>query len=290
MLQYLSGCALLCFTFIALYHFMISLPRRKRRWLIRKHHHLYKQKQFSPLLLRWLWITNNNRMQERQQLLVGCGLPLDVSLYFVVKRLLFIVIIGFSLLVYTAMRWGLPLFFQPQYLVVFIIAAMFLLIFDKMVLEVLRKQRSQRIINEVYILSNQLLYYSGSSMNLHNKLTRCIPFTSRIRNELSLLVNEWYEDADLAINRFKTRLGTEEGHSFAETINSLRLYDTDHFYDLLRQRILDYKEKIELMKESKKETTSYLLFIIAGLPILNVFRIFIYPWVAEGKKLFDSLN
>ncbi len=229
-------------------------------------------------------------MLERQQLLIGCGFLMDVSLYFVVKRLLFIVITGLALLVYSAMRWGLTLVFQPLYLMIFIILAMFLMIFDKMILDVLRKQRSQWIIKEVYALSNQLLYYSGSSMNLHNKLTRCIPFTSRIRNELSLLVNEWYEDADLAISRFKARLGTEEGHSFAETINSLRLYDTDHFYDLLRQRILDYKEKIELMKESKKETTSYLLFIIAGLPILNVFRIFIYPWVAEGKKLFDSLN
>ncbi len=127
-------------------------------------------------------------------------------------------------------------------------------------------------------------------MNLHSKLLRCLPYTKTIRGELDLLTREWYESAEKAMKQFKNRLGTEEGISFAETLDSLRLNESEHFYDLLRQRIQDYKDKIDLTKESKKESHSYLLFILAGIPILNTFRVFVYPWVQEGQRLFESLN
>lgn len=104
------------------------------------------------------------------------------------------------------------------------------------------------------------------------------------------LLNEWYEDAGEALNRFKHRIGTDEGYSFAETLDALRLHDSEPYYDLLRQRIRDYKEKMELHRESRKETTSYVLFVMAGVPILNTFRVFLYPWVAEGRRLFEMLN
>lgn len=75
-----------------------------------------------------------------------------------------------------------------------------------------------------------------------------------------------------------------------ETLDALRLHESPEYYELLRVRIADYKEKIELAKESRKESTSYFLFVIAGIPILYTFQIFIYPWVREGQKLFQSLS
>ncbi|WJH37125.1 hypothetical protein N6H14_16495 [Paenibacillus sp. CC-CFT747] len=161
---------------------------------------------------------------------------------------------------------------------------------DKPVLEALVRQRSYRIVKEIYAVSNQLLYYNGSRMNLHGKLTRCLPYTRILRNDLRQLLNDWYQDADQALRTFKDRLGTDDGAGFAETLQSMRLHEHEAFYELLKQRIQDFKDKLDLIKEGKKETTSYLLFVLAGLPILNTFRIFIYPWVQEGQKLFQQLN
>jgi hypothetical protein len=104
------------------------------------------------------------------------------------------------------------------------------------------------------------------------------------------MLGEWYHDSEGALRRFKLRLGTEEGVSFAETIDSLRMHEDEQFYELLRERIHDYKEKLEFAKESHKESASYLLFILAGIPIMYTFSVFIYPWVREGQKLFDTLN
>jgi hypothetical protein len=185
---------------------------------------------------------------------------------------------------------ALVLYVQPIYVITGALVGFILVCFDRKFLEQLKQQRSHRIIKEVYALSNQLLYYTGSKMNLHTKLMRCIPHTKTVRSAFQQMLNEWYQDAEQAIRRFKLRLGTDEAHSFAETINSLRLNDHDGYYELLRQRIQDYKEKIELAKESRKETVSYLLFVLAGLPILNTFRVFMYPWVMEGQKLFHSIN
>src|SRR5690606_35672412 len=138
----------------------------------------------------------------------------------------------------------------------------------------LSRKRSQQIMKEIYLISNQLLYYNGSRLSLHHKLSQCLPFTRVIRSEVQLLLNEWYSGAEQAIRSFKQRLSTDEAYSFAETINSIRLFENDDYYLLLRQRIQDYKEKLELAKDSRKETTSYVLFVIAGIPILNTFRIF----------------
>ena len=107
---------------------------------------------------------------------------------------------------------------------------------------------------------------------------------------MGLLLNEWYHDADAALKRFKDRLGTEEAYGFAESMRSLRLNDSQDIYDLLREVVRDYKSQIELAKDSRKETTSYLLFILAGIPILYTFQVFLFPWVQEANKLFDALN
>ncbi len=215
----------------------------------------------------------------------------DVTLYEAGRRTIGCI----SFLLGTAGYFGFQrpiftLFAEPVYFLLAAAIGFIPVIFERPILEYFKGIRSYKIIREVYSVSSQLLYYSGSRMNLHSKLARCLPYTRTIRNEMHLLLNEWYGDAEAAIRRFKIRLGTDEAHSLAETLHSLRLNEDESYYLLLRQRIGDYKEKLELHKESKKETVSYILFVLAGLPILNTFRVFIYPWVAEGQKLFQSIN
>lgn len=152
------------------------------------------------------------------------------------------------------------------------------------------RQRRNKMLADICVIHRQLLYYAESSLNLHGKLVRCLPYAKSIRKELHLLTNEWYEHPDSAIRRLKTRLGSEEGYSFAETLQSLRLHEHERYYDLLRRRIADYKDKLELLKAGRKESMSYLLFVIAGIPIMYTFRLFMYPWVAEGQKLFETLG
>jgi hypothetical protein len=161
---------------------------------------------------------------------------------------------------------------------------------DKSLLGSWKKARSRRIIQEVHSISVQLLYLQGSTLHIHAKLMRCVPYARSIRSDLQRLLGEWYHDAEGAIRDFKQRIGTEEGMSFAETIESLRLHDHEAYYELLRERIRDYKDKLELLKESRKESSSYLLFVLAGIPILYTFQVFIYPWVRESQILFNSLN
>jgi hypothetical protein len=235
--------------------------------------------------------TDSPDFEHKKQLLARSGFQVDPTGYEIVRRLLLLpasVVAGAGVAAWKLQV--LDVYIQPVYLLLFSTISLVLLGADRVLLESIGKHRSQQIMKEIYVLSNQLLYYNGSRQSLHHKLSRCLPFTNVIRSELQLLLNEWYAGADEAIRRFKQRLGTDEAYSFAETINSIRLYENDNYYALLRQRIQDYKEKLELAKDSRKETTSYMLFVLAGLPIMNTFRIFIYPWVMEGQKLFQTLQ
>ncbi|KIL36823.1 hypothetical protein SD71_05280 [Cohnella kolymensis] len=162
--------------------------------------------------------------------------------------------------------------------------------YDRVWLQSFRRYRTDRIRGEIVAVSSQLLYYTGSRLHLHGKLMKCLYLTRHIRGEMGLLLNEWYHDADHALKRFKDRLGTDEAYGFAESLRSLRLNESEDIYDLLRESVRDYKAKIVLAKDSRKETTSYLLFVLAGIPILYTFQIFLYPWVQEAAKLFDALN
>jgi len=225
--------------------------------------------------------------QERERLLAGCGFTWDAAWYVGIRRGMLALTPLWAAGAYGLTQLGdLPPFTGPILFIVFMIV----LFTDQVWLGAYRKARAERMTKEIYVVSNQLLYLAGSALHVHAKLMRCLPYTRTMRADLQLLLGEWYHDAEAALQRFKLRIGTEEGLSFAETIDSLRLHENDRYYELLRERIQDYKEKLELAKESRKESTSYILFVLAGIPILYTFQIFIYPWVREGQKLFESLN
>ncbi|MCQ6562602.1 hypothetical protein [Paenibacillus mendelii] len=273
---------------IAVYLLRAVLERRPRfahliagRWRFRE---------APDTWLRLVRLTRNDpSFKERERLLAGCGFTWDAAWYAVIRRLIFIASPMLAVAAYglTQVTIGpIPPMTAPLTLAVLVM----LLLWDRPWLDAYRRVRTERMTKEIYMVSNQLLYLAGSSLHIHTKLMRSLSFTKAMRTDLQLLLGEWYHDAEGALRRFKLRLGTEEGLSFAETIDSLRLHESEHYYELLRERIQDYKEKLELAKESRKESTSYILFVLAGIPILYTFQIFIYPWVREGQKLFESLN
>ncbi|WP_308636085.1 hypothetical protein [Paenibacillus silvisoli] len=263
----------------------------------------YKRPRFAHLMLRhwrgktvserWLALARINRndssFKERERLLAGCGFTGDAALYVLLRRAFFMLTPIWAAIAYALTLIELhavPRVAAP--LLLFIV--MQFMLWDRPCLETLRKARAERMTKEIYVISNQLLYLAGSTLHIHTKLMRCLPYTRTMRSELQMLLGEWYHDAEGALRRMKLRLGTEEGLSFVETVDSLRLHESEQYYELLRERIQDYKEKLELAKESRKESTSYFLFVLAGLPIMYMFQIFIYPWVREGQKLFSSLS
>ncbi|MDF2815059.1 MAG: hypothetical protein K0Q81_1259 [Paenibacillus sp.] len=291
-LGWISYGSLFVMVFISMYYALLSGYRKRGRWPVLNWNKWMKQQRYPAWWLKVLGIQlGTPGLEQKKQLLVRSGFQVDLIDYEVIRRLLSFLAVVVVLLGTTAARLqGMDRYIEPVYLLLCGGIMLLLLGTDRVILKAISKQRSQQIMKEIYVLSNQLLYYNGSRQSLHHKLSRCIPFTRVVRGELQLLLNEWYSGAEQSIRRFKQRLSTDEAYSFAETINSIRLYENDNYYALLRERIQDYKEKLGLAKDSRKETTSYVLFLIAGLPILNTFRIFIYPWVMEGQKLFQTLQ
>jgi len=229
-------------------------------------------------------------LHERTVLLAGCGLRVDPRAYVACRRLLIVVCLLAVVLslgldmagMAEASRWWKPM------LAASIIAGVAYC--DGAALRAMRKYRTDRIRRELIAVSSQLLYYTSSRLHLHGKLMKCLPLTAMIRTELGLLLNEWYHDPDRALQDFKKRLGTDEAYGFAESIRSLRLHESHEVYDLLRELVREYKAKIDLAREGRKETASYLMFTLAGIPILYTFQIFLHPWVQEASRLFDALN
>ncbi|WP_189011920.1 hypothetical protein [Paenibacillus marchantiophytorum] len=279
---------LLCMTMA--YHGLKLMPVRTKRW-----RSLAVKKVLQETKLpSWLFVClglRQNKIEEKRQLLRGCGIGMNASLYEGGRRILMGGALILAALGYAALQYPIFIFhLQPVYLLIGAICASIFLFADKKVLASLKQKRAQRIIREIYVISHHLLYYKGSNLHLHAKLSLCAAQTRSIRTPYQLLLNEWYQGSETAIINFKARLGTDEAVSFGETLNALRLNEHDSYYELLKQRIQDYKDKIELIRDSKKETVSYLLFVLAGLPILNTFRVFMYPWIAEGQRLFNTIN
>ncbi len=233
----------------------------------------------------------SERDAERRQLLAAAGLRIHPEWYRLGRR----AALGVTLLLLPAVwffRDGMAqLLSISHYAVMAVLAGLLSCLWlDRLFLEQLQKRRANLIMEEIYAVSRQLLYFAASPLPLHGKLMRCMTYTRLIRQDWQLLLNEWYQDAETAIEHFRLRLGTEEGHGFAETLNYLRLYDNEAYYHLLRRRVDDCKERLELLRDSRKESASYALFVIAALPIMYTFQIFIYPWVQEGQRLFQGLN
>lgn len=279
-------------SFIAVYSLLQLWPVRRRRWAMPQFNYFVSHRTLPPLWNKVFCIVmEGDSFQEKVHLLNSCGITINPQVYEIIRRGLMAGCCAFLAVALVASNHSvLPNGVSSVYVIIADVIVLLLLLCDRIILGTVKVQRANRIMKEIYAVCNQLLYYSESTMNLHTKLSRCLPYTRSIRKDFHSLLNEWYHDSEAALQHFKFRLGTDEGYSFVETLNSLRLNQHAGYYELMRQRMRDYKEKLELFKESKKETTSYVLFTIAGMPILFTFRLFIYPWVTEGQKLFESLN
>jgi hypothetical protein len=234
-------------------------------------------------------LTESAALTERRTLLAGCGIRIEPELYLASRRSLLAFLPALALLAQWQGGKAIPAVYG-WYALFAACALWALVLFDRAALESYKQYRTDRIRKELVVVSSQLLYYEGSKLHLHGKLLRCLPYTRVLRSEMQLLLNEWYHDADLALNRFKTRTGTGEAYGFAETLRALRMNEGEAVYEMLRETLREYKAKIELSKAGRKETASYFLFVLAGIPILYSFQIFIYPWVQESQKLFDKLG
>ena len=254
----------------------------------------YRKRSYRSMWFKLLLMpgTDHERYQEKQRLLLSCGWRIEAGTYMLLQRSAAIVGCMLLLAALAQGKYAPGLLSSSERLLLLLLSAGLAIAAaaDKPILERLGQIRRYRVIRDIDALSRQLLYYSGLPGNIHGKLLRCLPFAGSLRPEWYQLTSEWYHSAEAALRRFAQRVATDEGRSFADTISALRHYDSDRYYELLRARIADYKVKLELFKESRKESMSYVLFVISGIPILYTFRVFIYPWVAEGQKLFESLN
>ncbi|UJF32544.1 hypothetical protein [Paenibacillus hexagrammi] len=279
------------FIAVAIYCLLEQIPVRKKRWRVFRYTGGALSHRIVPRGLLTLMLVSGKAIEEKGQLLHGCGIQVEAALYETARRIMLLVLFIGIWAGYMDLRLGFAVsLINPVYVMLGSGIGSILVLFDTKLLIAMKEQRAHRIVKEIYIISHHLLYYQESKMNLHAKLSRCEPKTRTVRAAFHSMLNEWYHDAETAISAFKQRLGTDESYSFGETINALRLHEHEDYYGLLRQRIQDYKEKMELVRESRKETVSYMLFILAGLPILNTFRVFMYPWIVEGQRLFNSIN
>ncbi|MBP1966862.1 hypothetical protein [Paenibacillus aceris] len=290
MIQIAFHLLLYVFLILAIYHGFMLLPVRAKRWRSLEVLQLLKEAELPPWLFRLLRL-RLKIVEEKRQLLLGCGFLINAGVYEGTRRLLMCAALLVAGAGYASLKQPMfTLYVEPAYVMAGAVSVLIFLFFDKKILVQLKAKRAHRIVREIYVISHHLLYYNDSRMSLHAKLSLCAAQTRSIRTQFGLLLNEWYQGSEAAIAQFKTRLGTDEAHSFGETLNALRLNEHASYYELLKQRIQDYKEKMELVRDSRKEMVSYVLFVLAGLPILNTFRVFMYPWIAEGRRLFDAIN
>lgn len=275
--------------FVSIAALLKALTATRNRWRIQlKDWRLHRTPRWWLAL--WRASEESAPLQERRVLLAGCGIRFPPDAYLAYRRCAMLLCLLVAGLIYALGKRGMISGFASWNAGLTVAILFAAIAYDQALLQAFKRYRTDRIRKEIVSISSQLLYYSGSRLHLHTKLMKCLPLTRGIRTEMSLLLNEWYHDADASMRRFKERLGTDEAYGFAETIRSLRLDESESIYDLLREVVREYKNKIELAKHSRKETTSYLLFVLAGIPILYMFQIFLYPWVREAAKLFDALN
>src|SRR5690606_24764736 len=89
---------------------------------------------------------------------------------------------------------------------------------DQFWLKAYKQSRTITITREIYAISHQLLYFSDSQLHIHTKLRKCLPYSRVLRKDMEILLADWYHDSSEALQRFKQRVGTDEGMGFVETI------------------------------------------------------------------------
>lgn len=140
------------FVFLTLYLLLLLLPGPKKRWRWYRFRNA-ESSRMRKKLRQWVGRSSPNAREELQQLLRACGSTFRAEDYLVLKRAT-----GMLLLVAFA---GL---LAADWLAGAAVSAALLVAIsgDRILLGSVKKYRARRIVREVYTLSNQILYYSGS--------------------------------------------------------------------------------------------------------------------------------
>lgn len=157
-------------------------------------------------------------------------------------------------------------------------------------IRLLRTTNERRQIEAIILCIQQLVYLRDFPMNLHSKLQKCIPLSGCIRPYLVQLTMDWYMDPIRAIEQFRTQLNHNQADGFCDTLRALFEVGDEQFYEHLKSRMLDLKLLLRQRKEAQKETRSYMFFILAGIPLIHSFQIFLYPWLAESSNVIQTIH
>lgn len=129
----------------------------------------------------FLRVRHTEFWETRGQLLRAAGIQLQVLWYGCAKRIGWLLLVGYGTV---CLKWK-AVWMGQGVLWVWVImvggCGGVLLLGDRYLLEAAKRYRTHRIIEEIYMVSKQLLYFSGSKRHLHGKLSQCTPFTKLIR-------------------------------------------------------------------------------------------------------------
>lgn len=252
-----------------------------------QHLDLLKKVPQPPIILCKLFLINPTKLNEKHKyMFLQTGLHISYLYYLLFYRLFFVTtLVGLTTIVITIrhIKYG-------GWIAAILLILAMVLACERIWLKLWVATRKKKVLYDLYQLSYHLLYFTDSQMNIYGKLQRCLPYTTAVKRDLQLLLLSWTQNSDEALKQFKERLGFNEAISFVDTIQALKLHQDETFYSLLRERIEEYKEQLDIANDSKKETTSYILFVLAGIPILYTFQVFIYPWVKEVQQLLLNMN
>lgn len=153
-----------------------------------------------------------------------------------------------------------------------------------------RKSREKRQLIDLICCMRQLLYLRDLPLNLHSKLQKCVPVTTAIRVPLVHLIHEWYVDPLQAISKFRSTLRHDQADGFCDTLRAMFEVGEAPFYGHLQSRMDDLKLLLRQQQEAQKETRSYIFFILAGIPLIHSFQLFLYPWLAQSSSIFQAIH
>lgn len=268
-------------------NFFSLLPRRKRRlkFSIIKSRRFVISERLIQFLLSIYFLKNTKKDDELEQVIEEAGLQITVLQYNLVQRIITTILI--LIVIFINYPFGdLDLWFYLQ--VIAVVASPFIF---RPLLYTLKQYREIRITTEIHFAAKQIGVFLQGKKPLYQALTEVaslqhLPYLNKTFN---LLLNEWLQDSDAALENFRKRLGTRDGQDFAAALKTLNEFPNQATIALLREREKTYKKNLRHLNDARAEGRSLIYYVITIVPFMITLITFIYPWIRESIDALQNL-
>lgn len=152
------------------------------------------------------------------------------------------------------------------------------------------KKRNERLVKELDTIQLFMVIYLGAGYNVYDMLMAISEVTVHSKKYFKECLNEYYVDAERAIQKMADKITLEEYQLLANIMKQALNVSGENMVRFVDENMQQMKKAQELSRSAANKKRPLQFVFLLALPLISVIIIWFYPLFKEIMSLFSDIG